>query len=258
MLEFLTSADGVIALEIGGKLTQAELDEIVRRLETSLDARDKTHLFIHVHGFSGFDLSALPTYLPRAGAMLRKLGRFGRIAVVSDQPWVRAWTRIESALLPGISYEVFTPDQRDQALAWVDGRRAWPHEPALKVIETDNPDVLGFELDGKIRADEVRAIATIFQEAFERDHPVRLLGRVKRLDVPELSAFCNSDYVRMKLAALHRVERYALVGGPAWLAAWIGMLDPLVRAEVRHFEPEDESVAWSWLGARPLAERSVA
>jgi hypothetical protein len=34
---------------------------------------------------------------------------------------VRAGTRVESALLPFVSYRVFRPEQRDEALAWVAG-----------------------------------------------------------------------------------------------------------------------------------------
>jgi hypothetical protein len=51
-----------------------------------------------------------------------KLGRFGRVAVVADQAWIRAGTRPESALLPNISYRVYLPHERDEALAWVTGK----------------------------------------------------------------------------------------------------------------------------------------
>lgn len=49
---------------------------------------------------------------------------FGRVAVVADQAWVRIGTRLESALLPSISYHTYMPEERDQALAWVEGRTA--------------------------------------------------------------------------------------------------------------------------------------
>ena len=45
----------------------------------------------------------------------------GRVAVVADQAWIRAATRIESVILPFISYRTFTPDQRQEAFAWVAG-----------------------------------------------------------------------------------------------------------------------------------------
>jgi hypothetical protein len=50
-----------------------------------------------------------------------KLERFGRVAIVADQAWVRLGAQIESALLPDISYRTFTPDRSAEALAWVRG-----------------------------------------------------------------------------------------------------------------------------------------
>jgi hypothetical protein len=258
MLEMLNSAADVIAVRISGSLTEPELAELVERIETSVEARDKTHMFIEVVDFTGFDLGAFARYLPRGAAMLARLGRFGRIAVVSDQPWIRAWTRTESALLPGIGYELYWPDQREEALAWVEGRRGQPHPPAITIIETDTPGVLGFQLDGTIGADELPAAIAYFDEAMEREGPVRILGRFRHLGGIEPKALLSPDYLAMKLRALRKVERYAVVGGPAWLRAWIGLIAPLVKMEVRHFEAENEALAWSWLGARPKAEHPLA
>ena len=50
-----------------------------------------------------------------------KLRHFGRVAVVADQAWMRWGTRIESALLPGITYRTFKPEHRAEALTWVTG-----------------------------------------------------------------------------------------------------------------------------------------
>ena len=258
MLEFLESADDVIAIKIGGKLTRAELEETTRRVEQSLQENETTHIFVEIDDYSGFELDALREYLPRAIRMLSKLGRFGRVAVVADQRWVRWATRLESALLPHITYETFTSDQRVQALDWVEGRRERPRSPAIRIIETDVPNVIGFELDGKIAADELEAAAAYFNEAMDQEAPLRLLGRVKRLEGLEPGGLLNSDYFRMKMRALERVERYALVGGPAWLRGWVTLVGPLVKMEVRHFAPEEEDLAWSWLGARPKAERALA
>jgi hypothetical protein len=258
MLEFLKSADDVMAMKIGGKLSAAELETLVGRVESELEARDKTHMYMEVKDFSGFDVPAFARYLPHGLAMLGKLGRFGRIAVVADQGWVRWWTRIESALLPGISYEVFMPDRRDVALDWVEGRRAEPHDPAIRIIETDDPAVLAFEVDGKIRVEDIDSAASYFLTAFTDRQPVRILGRIKRLEGFEPGAAFSSDYIRMKLRALKCVDRYAIVGGPDWLRSWVGLVDPLVRMEVRHFAAEEEGLAWLWLGAHAKAERSRA
>ncbi|OAN64950.1 STAS/SEC14 domain-containing protein [Sphingomonas sp. TDK1] len=124
MFEFIDSADDVIALSISGKITTAELDAIMDRLEPALAKNEKTHVFVETRTIDGIEVSGLPSYLARAVPILTRLPRFGRVAIVADQTWVRIAARVESLLLPFISYRTFTPDQRDEALAWVRGTTA--------------------------------------------------------------------------------------------------------------------------------------
>jgi hypothetical protein len=93
----------------------------------------KVHVFVETHSIDGIQLPALREHMTRALPLFGKLGRFGRVAVVADQAWVRAGSRLESAILPSISYRVFTPDQGDAALAWVEGK-ATP-APASAIAE---------------------------------------------------------------------------------------------------------------------------
>ena len=123
MLEFIDSADDVIALKVSDKITGSDLDAILDRLDGVMAKHDKTHVFVEAYGIDGLELSGLPSYFARAMPLFGKLAHFGRVAVVADQAWVRIGTRIESAVLPFISYRTFVPDQRDDALAWVEGKR---------------------------------------------------------------------------------------------------------------------------------------
>lgn len=257
MINVRKAEGGIIVLTAGGKLEHTDLEQITTIVEQSLATNERTHLYIEVEEFSGLELAALPAYLPRAAAMLKQLHKFGRIAVVTDAAWVRFLTKVESALLPGIRYETFLPRERTEALAWVEGRRDLPHAAAFKIIETDQPNVLGFEIDGKLTRSEMGWVAELIIGALERNGRMRLLGRIGELRGFEPTAFLNSDYVRMKLKAFHGVERYALVGGPGWLPSWIEVVAPLVTMEVRHFQPDEEDLAWAWLGAQPKAERTL-
>jgi hypothetical protein len=121
MLEFLDTAPDVIALRIGGKIQGAELDAIMDRLEPMLTSDGSTHVFVETQAITGIAIDGLARYWARALPLFGKLRKFGRVAVVADQAWIRLATRIESALLPHISYRTFTPDRRDEALAWVKG-----------------------------------------------------------------------------------------------------------------------------------------
>lgn len=122
MLELMDAGDDVLAVKVAGKITSADLDAIMARLEDVMRQHEKVHVFVETSGIDGIEISALPSYTARAMPLFTKLNRFGRIAVVADQAWIRMATRIESAILPLISYRVFEPAQRDEALAWVAGK----------------------------------------------------------------------------------------------------------------------------------------
>lgn len=118
MLEFIESPDDAIALKISGAINGKDLDAIMDRLDAIMERHDKVHIFVETRGISSLELASLPHYFSRAMPLFGKLNRFGRVAVVSDQAWIRVGTRIESALLPFIDYRVFEPSERDEALAW--------------------------------------------------------------------------------------------------------------------------------------------
>ena len=123
MMELLDAPDDVIALRISHKITGDMLDAIMDRLDRAMASHDKVHVFVETHAIDGIELAGLPSYFARALPLFGKLSRFGRVAVVSDQAWIRAGTRIESAILPFISYRTFEPDERESAYAWVTGMR---------------------------------------------------------------------------------------------------------------------------------------
>ncbi len=121
MLEELDSVDDVLAVRVSHKITGTDLDAIMDRLDALMALHNKTHVFVETQAIDGIELTGLPRYMARALPLLGKLDRFGRVAVVADQAWVRAGTRLESALLPNIKYRVYDPDERAEALAWVTG-----------------------------------------------------------------------------------------------------------------------------------------
>lgn len=119
MLQFIECNDDVVAVTISERVTSADLDAVMDRLEPALQQHAQVHVFVETRAIDGIELSGLGAHVARAMPMLGQLGRFGRVAVVADQAWVRAMTRLESVLLPFVSYRVFQPDQREQALDWV-------------------------------------------------------------------------------------------------------------------------------------------
>ena len=121
MLELLDAPDDVVAVRVSHKIMGSDLDPIMDRLESAMSQHEKVHVFVETQLIDGIEISSLPSYAARAWPLFGKLNRFGRVAVVADQAWVRIGTRLESALLPNISYRTYMPDERDEAFDWVTG-----------------------------------------------------------------------------------------------------------------------------------------
>ena len=126
MHKFLKSPDDVLAVKLSGTITGEDLDAIMDRTEAVMARHEKIHVYCETHGIAGMQLSALPHHMGRAFPMFGKLGRFGRVAVVADQAWMRVLTRFESALLPYISYRVYEPGERKEALDFAFGKELVP------------------------------------------------------------------------------------------------------------------------------------
>ncbi|HWT43272.1 MAG TPA: STAS/SEC14 domain-containing protein [Sphingopyxis sp.] len=121
MFEMIDTKDDVLAVRIHGKITGKELAEIMDRLDAAMATNEKVHVYVETRSIDGIEIAGLGAHLARAAPLMRKLDQFGRVAVVADQLWIRALTRIESALLPHISYRVFETEDRGAALMWVEG-----------------------------------------------------------------------------------------------------------------------------------------
>ena len=121
MLEELDSVGDVLAVRVSHKITGTDLDRIMDRLDRLMANHGKIHVFVETHAIDGIELTSLPGYIARALPLFGKLDRFGRVGVVADQAWIRAGTRLESAILPNSKYRGYEPDERAEALAWVTG-----------------------------------------------------------------------------------------------------------------------------------------
>ena len=122
MHKFIKSPDDVLAVTYSGSITGNDLDAALDRLEAMLAKPGKIHFFIEMKKIESMELAAMPHHFARSLPLFGKLDRFGRVAVVADQAWIRVLTRLESAMLPNISYRVYEPEEREEALDWAVGK----------------------------------------------------------------------------------------------------------------------------------------
>ena len=122
MHKFIKSPDDVLAVTYSGQITGKDLDAALDGLDAMLAKPGKLNFFIEMEHIEGIELAAMPHHWARSFPMFGKLDRFGRVAVVAEQAWIRILTRLESAMLPHISYRVYAPEEREEALNWAFGK----------------------------------------------------------------------------------------------------------------------------------------
>ena len=144
--------------------------QLMDRLDEAMAGEGKVHMFVETVSIQRIEMEGLPAHIQRAMPLLGKLNRFGRIAVVADQAWVRLGTRVESALLPFVSYQVYFPEQRDEALAWVEGRSAGQRRRVALAGVLLSGAVLWLldEPTTNLDADGQRLVASLIEEQIAR------------------------------------------------------------------------------------------
>jgi len=222
MLEIIPAPEGVVAMRATGQLDQVDIERAVGSIETALAQHERIALYAEV-GINGMSPGALWKDLTYGFGKLRELHRFPRAAIVSDQGWVRWITQAESALLPGIEMRVFPEADRDAALAWIaeplpeqGGGEPEPQGPSVSFVGTTRPDVVAFEVNGRLGAVDTRELLRVFNDAMADHDRLRILVLMRDFEGATLGAFREHGLLDAKLRGWHKVERYALVGAPGW------------------------------------------
>ena len=72
----------------------------------------------------------------------------------------------------------------------------------------------------------------------------------KEYDGIDWKALFNEDTAKIRAAALKKVKRYAIVGGPDWLRFAVDFLRPFRTIDIRWFDYENVDKAWNFIDAR--------
>ena len=109
----------LLAYRVTDVLTEDDVRTATDAFDAVLDAHDTVHLYAEVEGLRGFEARALWLDLVYGLRRVGALRSIGRVALVTDAEWVRRLARLEARLLPIGRLNVYGPDRRDDARAWV-------------------------------------------------------------------------------------------------------------------------------------------
>jgi len=109
---------------IMAEFRQEDAQRIVDFAKQQNESGGGGNLLVDVTALAGFTFGAVAIELAHIPSLIKWLYSLDRIAVISDEEWIRTAARLESALLPGITYQVYDDGEADAARAWVVGNAA--------------------------------------------------------------------------------------------------------------------------------------
>lgn len=257
MLRF-DRTDRVISAILEGTVTREDLLPFYESLNAALDEGKPLGVVIDMAGLSDMTGDAIIEDAKRELALLPRLRRIPRVAVISDKQFVAAFVRWTDPLIPTTDMRVFTSSDADAARAWVAQApklaEKLKRRDGLREIPTDQADVVAFEIDGPFDGEALDPIIARIDGLVDRGTSFDMLARVRRFEGFDPRLLTRSGLFSMKVNAIRHLDRYAIVTDATWLRTLARAVAEVMPMEVRVFKLEQEPDAWAWLHCRAARE----
>jgi len=254
MIEILESPKHMIAMKIAGSVTAEDIDKAYKATNEALKENERVSFFAEVDDTFGLTIEGALKDLWNGIGQLGRLGKYYRVAVVTDKGWLATMARVEGLVFSSIDMRVFDPKERDKAFAWASEKPEPLPKPedapaSVHFLHTTSENVFAWEINGRLREKDVKAAVEAMKPFLEREGKFNVLARMKDFGGFDLLAALDDDLVKTKYKAISKVEKYAIVGAKAWMRNLMELIAPLFSTEIRFFDLEEEHAAWEWVGA---------
>lgn len=236
-------------MTVMGAFQHADAAEAVAFARRQLEAGEGGNLLVDVTSLAEFSFPAVSEQLMHIPTLLRYVYSLDRIAIISDEDWLRSAARLEGALLPGVEYQVYDDDEADAALAWVLEESAEPHRDAFREFDAGEAGIAAFEITGRIDGAAAEAGLALVEERLAAPDCEKLLVVIRNWHGFDAGLLFDSRLFSRKLDLIDRIERYAIVGGPEWLGGMAETFGKVMKPRIKAFELDELEEALGWLVA---------
>ena len=242
-------------MKLSGSLTAEDISSAYRASEEALKDHDRISIFVEVQPSMQFTIEGLIKDLTEFPGQICKLKKYYRAALVTDKGWMAALARVEGLVFSNIDVRVFGTSDREKAFAWA---AATPEplpvpeepEPSIHFIQTTSENVLAYEVNGRLRERDIKRAVAEVKPYLDREGKFSVLARLKDFHGFDLLSVFDDELIRVKIKAPSKIDKYAVIGAKPWLRNLIELFDPVMRTQIRTFDPSEEDAAWEWIGAR--------
>lgn len=117
----------------------------------------------------------------------------------------------------------------------------------IEVHEQPDSNIVEMTVAGSITAQEFDDALAAFKGAIERHGRIRLLENIGELETPPIPWNKLWDDVKFSVEHLTDITHVAVVADQGWIGAYVNMLNPVLKAELKQFKRSELEVARTWL-----------
>lgn len=118
-------------------------------------------------------------------------------------------------------------------------------------IATTLPHVFAFRLSGEISQEDLDGMARTMLSAFDTHDRINMLLVFDGYEGSSTFSALQTNVLKAQMQALANVERYAVVGAPAFAESMIAASDAIMPIEAKAFDRNELTQAWEFVGAQP-------
>ena len=229
-----------------GPFHYADAEKAVAFAKEHLETGESANVLIDLTALADFSFSGLGDQLVHLPTMIQFVYSLDRIAIISDEDWLRSAARIESALLPRVVYQVYDDDEADAARAWVMGETDEPHRGAFHELDIGKPEIAAFEVTGRLDEAESKRGMAMIEEKLSAPDCSRLMMVIRNWHGFDAELIFSPRLMSSKMKLIKQFDRYAIVGGPDWVGGMGEVMGKLVKPTIKAFDLDelDDAVAW--------------
>ncbi|ADJ27387.1 STAS/SEC14 domain-containing protein [Nitrosococcus watsonii] len=125
----------------------------------------------------------------------------------------------------------------------------------IKVEPIPGTNIVEMSFEGSATAEEFDQALRTFNAAIREHGSIKVLERIGDLDTPPIPWSKFWDDIKFGFEHLSDMTHVAVVADQSWISAWVKVLNPLFKAEIKLFKLEELEQAREWLRNRPTERR---
>ncbi|MEO0374873.1 MAG: STAS/SEC14 domain-containing protein [Cyanobacteria bacterium P01_A01_bin.17] len=241
MLEYKNHpTDNIVEIIVEGKLTEADLDQIIAQLKIDLDKHGKLRLLEEIRSFEGIDPIAL---WKDAQFGLNHVDDFTHAAVVAEAEWVRTISAAADNILSA-QVKAFEPSQIAAARTWLQTAPELDQLSGLEYRSNAENNVIEIIVEGKITVADFDRIVPLIKTDLAKHGKVKVLEEIRSFEGMDPMALWQD---LQQAYMVKDITHIALVADAQWMRTIAEAVSAIFPAEIKAFERSQIEAARTWL-----------